>query len=145
MDACPLPSAPSQSESNAILAILSMKRIAIVGLSEDPSRPSHGVAQYLISRGKQVIPVNPNVKKVLNQPAVPALDAVPEDLEAVCVFRRPEFCPEIAREAIAAGAKGIWLQSGIRSEEARSIAQDAGLWFVQDRCMMVELMRLTRT
>jgi predicted CoA-binding protein len=121
--------------------MLAATRIAIVGASDDPSRASNRIAAYLLAHGKQVIPINPNHEKVLGLRCYPSLRDAPAPIELVNVFRRPEFCEEIAREAIAIGAKGIWLQSGIRNEAARELAQSAGLLFVQDRCIMVEHMR----
>ncbi|MHB8577664.1 MAG: CoA-binding protein [Dehalococcoidia bacterium] len=112
--------------------------IAVVGLSSDPSKPSNGVSQYMLNQGYRLIPVNPDEAEVFGLKAYPDLASVPEPVEFVNVFRRPRFCAEVAREAVAAGAKAIWLQSGIRSEEARRIAERAGLTYVEDRCVMVE-------
>ena len=137
-DACPLPSRPSDDEAGVIHRMLSAKRIAVVGLSEDPTRPSHDVARYLQSVGKQIIPVNPNHAKVLGLKCYPSLEAVPGPVDVVDVFRRAEFCADVVRDAIAAGAKGVWLQTGIISDEARQLAAEAGIDFVQDRCMKVE-------
>src|SRR5688572_19774044 len=118
-EACPLPASRTGGESAALSRMLDAKRIAVVGLSDDPGRPSYDVASYLRSAGKEVIPVNPNHKTVMGLTCYPSLAAVPGPIDLVDVFRRPEFCAEVARDAVEAGAKGIWLQSGIRSEEAR--------------------------
>lgn len=127
-------------EDVAMRRMLAARRIAIVGLSDDPRRPSYGVAKALISAGKEIIPVNPNCDTVLGLRSYPTLADVSGPIEVVNVFRRPEHCPEVARAAVAVGAKGLWLQSGIESEEAERIAKAAGMDFVQDRCIKVELM-----
>ena len=137
-DACPLPTRPSDDESAVIRRMLTGKRIAVVGLSDDPTRPSHDVASYLRSIGKEVIPVNPNHRTVLGLKCYATLEAVPGAIDVVDVFRRPEFCAEVVRSAIAAGARGVWLQSGIVSREAERLAAEAGIDFVQDRCLKVE-------
>jgi len=139
-DACPLPTRPSDDEDAIMARMLAAKRIAVVGLSDDSSRPSHGVARYLQSVGKEVIPVNPTLSKVLGVTCYPSLAVVPGPIEVVDVFRRPEFCPAVVRDAIAAGARGVWLQSGIVSREAERLAGEAGIDFVQDRCLKVEHM-----
>jgi len=139
-DACPLPGDLPDDEATVIRRMLGGKRIAVVGLSDDPSRPSYDVARYLLSVGKEIIPVNPNHAKVLGLKCYPSLDQVPEPVDVVDVFRRPEFCADVVRDAIAAGAKGVWLQTGIVSDEAERIAAEAGIDFVQDRCLKVEHM-----
>jgi predicted CoA-binding protein len=120
--------------------MLQARRIAVVGMSDDPSRPSHGIGGYLASHGYEVIPVNPNHDQVLGQKCYARLSDVPGEIDLVNVFRRPQFCADVTRDAIAKGAKGVWLQAGIRNEEARKLAEDAGVDFVQDRCIMVEHM-----
>jgi predicted CoA-binding protein len=139
-DACPLPDDLPDDEDAVIRRMLAGKRIAVVGLSDDPSRPSYDVARYLQSAGKEIIPVNPNHAKVMGLKCYPSLEAVPGPVDVVDVFRRPEFCADVVRDAVAAGAKGVWLQSGIVSDEAERIANEAGIDFVQDRCLKVELM-----
>ncbi len=139
-DACPLPTRPSDNEAAVLGRLLAARRVAVVGLSDDPSRPSHDVARYLQSAGIEVLPVNPNYSTVLGLKCYPSLAEVPGQVDVVDVFRRPEFCADVVRDAIAAGAKGVWLQSGIRSEEAKQLAAGAGIDFVQDRCMKVEHM-----
>lgn len=128
--------------SEAIARMVRMNRVAVVGLSDDPGKPSHRVANYLAEAGKEVFGVNPTVLEVelagVSRRVYAALDHVPGPLEVVCVFRRAEFCPEVAREAVKAGAQGLWLQSGIVSSEARQIAAEAGLMYVEDHCLMVE-------
>lgn len=111
------------------------KTIAVVGLSSDPRRPSFGVAQYLQAAGYRVIPVNPTETEVLGERAYATLSEVPEPIDLVDVFRRPEFTPEVAREAVAVGAKALWLQQGIVNDEARQIAEGAGLDVVMGLCI----------
>src|SRR5919201_6601948 len=101
--------------------------IALVGASPKPWRPSHTVMRYLLENGYRVIPVRPLVKEVLGVPCVGSLAEIEEPIDLVDVFRRPEACPAVAEEAVAAGAKALWLQLGIRSPEARAIASSAGL------------------
>src|SRR5579859_3981962 len=141
-DSCTLPD--FQEPSPAIVRMLNAKRIAIVGLSDDPSRPSFEVASYLLSIGKDVIPVNPNRDRVLGLICHASLTAIAGPIDLVNVFRRPEFCADVVREAIAIGATGLWLQSGIVSTEARDLARQAKLDFVENRCLMVDLMRQIR-
>jgi predicted CoA-binding protein len=89
---------------------------------------------------KEILPVNPNHKTVMGLTCYPSLAAVPGPIDVVDVFRRPEFCADVTRDAVEVGAKGVWLQSGIRSAEAREIARKAGIDFVQNRCLKVEHM-----
>ena len=114
------------------------RTIAVVGLTANPARPSHYVSAYMRDQGYRIIPINPAEDEVFGLKAYPDLASVPDAIELVDVFRRPEFCAEVARAAVAAGAKALWLQSGITSEEARLIAEGAGLSYVEDRCVMVE-------
>jgi hypothetical protein len=121
-----------------IEAILKMKRIAVVGLSSNPSRQSHDVARYLQRQGYTIIPVNPTETEVLGEQAYPRLSDLPEPPEVVDVFRRSEFVAEVVDEAIKVGAKAVWLQLGVIDEEAARKARDAGLLVVMDRCLKVE-------
>jgi predicted CoA-binding protein len=139
-ESCPLPLRTPGAEAAAVDRMLKAQRVAIVGLSDDPSRPSHGIAGYLASHGYEVIPVNPNHDQVLGHKCYASLADVPGEVDLVNVFRRPQFCADVTREAIAKGAKGVWLQAGIRNEDARKLAEEAGIDFVQDRCIMVEHM-----
>lgn len=139
-ESCRLPAGKGDSESDVIRRLLAANRIAVVGLSDDPSRPSFGIASYLLSAGKQVIPVNPNLNRVLGLACYPSLETVPGPIELVNVFRRPEHCADVVRSAIAVKARGVWLQSGIINDEARALAAQAGIDFVQNRCIMVEHM-----
>lgn len=114
------------------------KTIVVVGLSSDVDKPSHWVSDYMRGQGYRIIGVNPDEREVFGQPVYPDLASVPEPVEFVDVFRRPQFCADIARDAVAVGAKVIWLQQGIRSPEARRIAEEAGVTYVEDRCVLAE-------
>ncbi len=122
-------------------------RIAMVGASANPSRPSHGVMSYLIEQGYEVVPINPNVDEVLGERAFAMLEeAVAEtgSFDIVDVFRRPEHTPDIARSAVTTGARALWLQLGVVNWEAAQIAHDAGLAVVMDRCTAIEHRRIGR-
>jgi predicted CoA-binding protein len=114
------------------------RTVAVVGLSADPSRPSAGVARYLVRAGLRVFPVNPALTEWQGLTAYKSLADVPERIDVVDVFRRPEHVPGIAREAVAVGAGALWLQLGVISAAAASVAADAGLDVVMDRCLAVE-------
>ena len=116
----------------------SAKTIAVVGLSSNPMRASHGVAEYLKSAGYRIIPVNPNETEVLGEKAYARLEDVPERVDIVDVFRRTEEVPAVAESAIAIGAKVLWMQLGIENAEAAERARVAGLVVVEDSCLMVE-------
>lgn len=116
--------------------------IAVVGLSADPQKVSHRVAAYLKDHGYRIIPVNPSVEEVLGEKSYPDLQSIPEKVDVVEVFRRPEYLPEVADEAISIGAKVLWMQTGIKSEDAAEKARAAGLTVVQDACMMERHSRL---
>jgi uncharacterized protein len=114
------------------------KTIALVGASPKPWRASHQVMAYLLGQGYRVIPVRPaGPDEILGVPRVSRLAEVDGPIDLVDVFRRSEFCPAVAEEAAAAGAKALWLQSGIVSSEARAIAERAGLDFVENACTKV--------
>ena len=121
------------------------KRIAMIGASPDPGRPSHGVMRQLLDAGYDVVPINPTVDQVLGKPAYATLEdayAATGPFDMVDVFRRPEHTPDIARSAVAIGAKSLWLQLGVVNWEAAQIAHDAGLTVVMDRCTAIEHRRL---
>ena len=139
-ESCPLPLRTPGAESSAVDRMLQARRVAVVGMSDDPDRPSHGIGGYLASHGYEVIPVNPNHEQVMHRKCYASLRDVPGRIDLVNVFRRPQFCADITREAIDKGAKGVWLQAGIRNENARQLAEEAQIDFVQDRCIMVEHM-----
>ncbi|MBV9120942.1 MAG: CoA-binding protein [Chloroflexi bacterium] len=118
------------------------KNVAVVGLSNDRFRASYGVARYLQQHGFRLIPVNPNETEVLGEPAFADLDAVPEAIDIVDVFRRPDFVPAVLRQAIEKRARTIWLQPGTGSLAVAEQARAAGLKVVLNRCMATELRRL---
>ena len=124
--------------------LLDTKVIAVVGLSANPDRPSNQVAWYLHHQGYRLFGVNPRCPEpeVFGVPMYPSLDQVPEPIDLVDVFRRPEHTPGVARDAVAVGARALWLQLGIRSDEARAVATEAGLRYVEDACLKVEHSRL---
>jgi predicted CoA-binding protein len=116
----------------------SARTVAIVGLSKDPLRPSNFIGFYLKRHGYTIVPVNPRETEILGERSYPSLTAIPFPVDVVDVFRRPDAVPDIAREAVAIGAKALWLQFGVVSPEGARIAEDAGLDVVMDRCMKVE-------
>src|SRR5215212_7907034 len=111
------------------------RTVAVVGLSDDPEKASNEVGSYLKDQGYRVIPVNPNEEEVLGEHAYDAVEQIPEQVDVVDVFLPPEKTPEIAEDAVRAGAKTLWLQEGITNSEARRIAEEGGLAYVEDRCM----------
>lgn len=134
------------SDSDTIELILKQSHtVAVVGLSDDPDRPSYRVAQFLQKRGYRVIPVNPNLSHVLGERAYPDLLSIPDSVDVVDIFRRSEAVPPIVAQAIQIKAKAIWMQEGIRNEEAAQSARQAGLLVVMDRCMMKEIRKLVES
>ena len=118
------------------------RSIAVVGLSANWYRPSNFAAKYMQDKGYRVIPVNPAYQEVLGQRCFPNLAAIGEPVDMVDCFRKPADIPPIAREAVAIGAKVLWMQLGIRNEEAARIALDGGLDVVMDRCVKIEHARI---
>lgn len=116
--------------------------IAIVGASNRPSRPSHGVMAELLEAGYEVIPVHPTHASVHGLATYPDLASIPGRVDLVDVFRRSEYTPDVARQTVAKGARMLWLQLGVVNEEARRIAEAGGLMVVMDRCLSVEHRRL---
>ena len=116
----------------------SSRVIAVVGLSPKPDRPSYQVASYLKENGYKIIPVNPKASEILGESSYPDLSSVPEPVDVVNIFRRPEEVPAIVEEAIKIGAKAVWMQEGVINEEAASQAKEAGLLVVMNRCMLKE-------
>jgi predicted CoA-binding protein len=116
--------------------------IAVVGLSANWYRPSYFAAKYMQEHGYRVIPVNPNYPEVLGEKCYPDVASIPERIDVVDCFQRSERMPSLAREAVAKGATVLWMQLGIRSDEAARIAGDAGLAVVQDRCVKIEHARI---
>jgi uncharacterized protein len=114
------------------------RTVAVVGLSDNPGRPSFGVAQYLRRSGLEIIPVNPGLASWQGLKAYPSLTDLPSPVDIVDVFRRPEHVPAIAREAVSLGAGALWLQLGVISPSGAAIAAEGGLDVVMDRCLAVE-------
>lgn len=131
------------SDIPTLRAVLkSCHTLAVVGLSAEWHRPSYFAAKYMQEHGYRIIPVNPKYPEILGEKCYPSLAAIPEPVDMVDVFRKPEDCPPIAREAVAIGAKVLWLQLGVVSPEAQAIAQAAGLTVVMDHCVKIEYARL---
>ncbi len=118
------------------------RTIAVVGLSSDEARDSHGVSKYMQDAGYHIVPVNPEETEVLGEKAHPTVASIPAPPEIVNVFRRPEAVPNVVDDAIAAGAKVVWMQEGIVNEEAAAKARAAGLEVVMDRCIRSEHRRM---
>jgi predicted CoA-binding protein len=118
------------------------KTVAVIGLSDDPSRSSYHVAAYLQSQGYRIIPVNPFVTEVLGERSYPGLREVPVPVDLVNIFRRSEAVPPVVDDAIAIHARAVWMQEGVIHAEAAAKAQAAGLRVVMDRCTLKELARL---
>ncbi len=114
------------------------KTIAVVGLSDSPLRPSHGVAAYLQTQGYRIIPVNPQIQTSLGEKAYPSLLDVPEKIDIVDIFRRPEFVEEVVDQAIQLKVPTVWMQEEIIHEKAAQKARQAGIFVVMDRCILLE-------
>ncbi len=114
------------------------KTIAVVGLSNSPLRPSHGVALYLQQHGYRIIPVNPTIESALGEKSYPSLDAVKEKIDIVDIFRRPEFVPDIVDEAIRLKLPAVWMQEEVVNQQAYDKATKAGLFVIMDRCILKE-------
>jgi predicted CoA-binding protein len=134
--------APEDRELRALLG--DARTIAVVGLSSKPDRPSNSVAAYLQGHGYRIVPVNPNETDVLGERAYPSLRDLPEDMhvDVVDVFRRAEETPAVARDAVAIGARVLWLQAGIVNEDAYRIGSDAGLEVIMGVCIRTTIQRL---
>jgi len=120
------------------------KVIAVVGISDKPQRPSHHVAEEMQRRGYRIVPVNPALEEVLGEPCYPSLREIPFAVDLVDVFRAPEFVPAIVEDAIAIGAKYLWLQEGVVHEQAIAHAEENGIRVVADRCIYKEHVRWHR-
>ena len=131
-------SAFATTASDRLRILERYRRIAMVGLSSNPFRPSHFAAIYLLSEGYDVIPVNPRESAVLGRPSYSTLRDVPGPVDVVDIFREPAAVPAIVDDAIAIGAKVVWMQLGVVHEEAAERARAAGLEVVMDRCMKIE-------
>ena len=126
----------------SIETILKYKTIAVVGISDNPERPSHYLASFLEKQGYNIIPVNPNLQVWEGKKCYPDLRSIPFKVDVVDIFRRSEAVPPIVDEAIAINAKVVWMQEGIINEEAAAKAKDAGIEVVMDMCMKIEYKRL---
>ena len=118
------------------------RTIAVVGMSSNPDRPSYGVSEFLISAGYNVIPVNPKEKEILGQRSYPDLKSIPDKIDIVDVFRKPDAAPEIVKEAVEIGASAVWLQESVLSYDAFATGEKAGLTMIMDRCIFKEYHRL---
>jgi hypothetical protein len=126
-------------QADPIYELLSrVKTIAVVGLSDSPMRPSHGVSAYMQAQGYRIIPVNPQVTEALGEKSYPTLLDVPEKIDLVDVFRRPEFVDEVVDQAIQLKIPAIWLQEDVINERAAAKARSAGMFVVMDLCILKE-------
>ena len=126
------------TEPAVIAQMLAAKTIAVVGLSDDPQKPSYYVSEYMQSVGKRILPINPTIEQVLGERAYPSLRDLPEKPEVVNAFRLPRAIPAIVDEMIELGLTQLWVQLGIRNAEAAAAAEAHGIGVVMDRCIMVE-------
>ena len=132
-----------QYDNKEIFEILNKyNSVAVVGLSDNPMRPSYQVAAYLIDAGYKIFPVNPNCKEILGLECYPDLNSIPAKIDIVDVFRRPEHVGNIVKKSVEIGAKVIWLQLGVINHEAALKAQSLGLKVIMDRCIKIEHRRL---
>ena len=118
------------------------RTLAVVGLSADWFRPSNFAAKYMQEHGYRVIPVNPRYQEILGEKCYPDLRSIPEPVDMVDVFRKPADCLPIAEDAVAIGARFLWLQIGVINQEAQALAESAGLTVIMDRCVKIEYARL---
>ena len=133
-----LPDGATPSADPIFDILTKYKRIAVVGLSSNPARPSYGVTEYIQASGYQIVPVNPNETDVLGEPSYARLEDVPQKIEIVNIFRRAEEVPPVVDAAIQVGAKVVWMQLGIANETAAEKARAAGLTVVMDACLLIE-------
>jgi predicted CoA-binding protein len=141
--ASPLPEAAPDlaryQDARTIREILfSARTVAVVGLSPNPLRPSNFVGYYLQRHGYRIVPVNPREREILGETSYPSLTDIPFPVDVVDVFRQPDAVPDIAREAVQIGARALWLQFGVISQEGADVAEQGGLKVIMDRCMKVE-------
>jgi len=133
----------SATEAERIAGLLKQsKTLAVVGLSDNPLRPSFGVSSYMQSQGYRIIPVNPNITEWMGEKAYASLLEIPEKIDVVNVFRRPDAVPEVVEEAIKLKVPALWLQEGVIHEEAAEKARQAGIFVVMDKCILKEHMRV---
>ena len=121
---------------NIIKKVFAMKNIAVVGMSPKEHRPSNYVAMYMNNKGYDIIPVNPGHQNIQGKKCYPSLLDIPVNIDIVNVFRQSQFAPSIVKEAVSIGAKAIWLQDGVISDEAYTIAINSGLLFIMNDCML---------
>lgn len=133
---------PTPDDATITELLRGMRRVAVIGISDNPERASHGISRFLKGLGLEVTGVNPKLDEVLGIPVVPALADVPGPVDVVDVFRRGEAVPAIVEEAIASGARAVWMQEGVVNPAAARRAVDAGLTVVMDRCIYKEWLRL---
>lgn len=135
----------SVTEGERIADLLkNSKTIAVVGLTDSPIRPSYGVSSYMQSQGYRIIPVNPKVRDSLGEKAYASLLEVPEKIDIVNIFRRPDAVPEVVEQAIQLNVPAIWMQEGVVHEAAAEKARKAGIFVVMDRCILKEHVRYVR-
>lgn len=137
------------NEAETMLEMLSgregaVRTIAVVGLSDDPSKASHGVSAYMQAHGYRILPVNPGIASALGEKSYASLSELPVRPDVVNVFRLPKYIPAIVDEMLALGLKDLWVQMGIWNDEAAAKAEAGGIRVVMDRCIMVEHRRLMR-
>ena len=129
----------SSPQTDPITDLLKRSRtIAVVGLSDNPLRPSHGVSAYMQSQGYRIVPVNPRIEECLGERAFPSLLDVPEQIDIVNIFRRPEFVEEVVDQAIHLKVPAVWMQEEVIHEKAAEKARQAGIFVVMDRCILLE-------
>ncbi len=129
----------TRSQEDPIAALLQRaKTIAVVGLSANPMRPSHGVSAYMQRHGYRIIPVSPQIESCLGEKAYPSLLDVPEKIDLVNIFRRPEFVPEVVNQAIQLKVSAIWMQEEVVHHEAAEKARQRGIFVIMDRCILKE-------
>lgn len=129
----------SRPESDPIRELLQRsKTIAVVGLSDSPMRPSHGVSAYMQSRGYKIIPVNPTIAETLGEKSYASLKEVPQKIDIINIFRRPEYVEEIVDRAIELKVPAVWMQEGVIHQTAAKKAEKAGIFVVMDRCILKE-------
>jgi predicted CoA-binding protein len=127
---------PNSDPIRVLLA--QVKTIAVVGLSDSPLRPSHGVSAYMQAQGYKIIPVNPAIEEALGEKSYPSLADVPEKIDLVNIFRRPEFVDEVVDQAIQRKVPAVWMQEEVINDAAATKARNAGLFVVMDRCILKE-------
>jgi predicted CoA-binding protein len=133
-----LPNGAAPSADPIFDILTKYKRIAVVGLSSNPARPSYNVTEYMQSVGYQIVPVNPNETDVLGEPSYASLEEVPQKIEIVNIFRRAEEVPPVVDAAIQVGAKVVWMQLGIANQAAAEKARAAGITVIMDACLLIE-------